>query len=87
MNPPSPYPSGSAPPRLNSNAAPPLGSSLYVLTLTEAARELRCSRTYLDRILAGRVSNLPPLPVFNIGCRVLIRSNRKMFCHENRLLH
>ena len=40
---------------------------------TEAAHELRCSRTYLDLILTGRVPTLPPLPVFNIGCRVLIR--------------
>lgn len=45
-----------------------------VLTLPEIARELRCSRAYLNRILAGRVPDLPPLPVFHIGRNVFIRS-------------
>jgi hypothetical protein len=47
--------------------------SLRLLTLAEAARELRCSRAQLHNILDGKLPNTPPLPVFNIGRRVFIR--------------
>jgi hypothetical protein len=48
--------------------------SLCVLTLPEAARELRCSRTQLYNILGGKFPGVPPLPVFHIGRRAFIRS-------------
>jgi excisionase family DNA binding protein len=44
------------------------------LTIAEAAHELRCSKTHLERVLAGKVENVPPLPVLRIGRRVLIRA-------------
>jgi hypothetical protein len=51
------------------------GTSLpLVLTLDEAASQLRCSRAYLNRVLAGQVPDLPPLPVFHIGRKVCIRT-------------
>lgn len=44
-----------------------------VLTVAEAARELRCSKAHVHNIINGRVPDLPPLPVLRIGRRVLIR--------------
>lgn len=45
-----------------------------VLTITEAARELRCSKAHIHNIVHGRVHDLPPLPVLRLGRRVLIRA-------------
>jgi hypothetical protein len=45
-----------------------------ILTLSEAALQLRCSKAHLCNILSGKVSGLPVLPVMRIGRRVLIRS-------------
>jgi hypothetical protein len=55
----------------HANCAQP--DSLGLLTLAEAARDLRCSRTHLHRILSGSVADLPPLPAFHIGRRAFIR--------------
>jgi hypothetical protein len=44
-----------------------------ILTLSEAATELRCSKAHLSNILCGKVSGLPTLPVMRVGRRVLIR--------------
>ena len=44
-----------------------------VLTVSEVARELRCSKAHVHNIISGKVSNLPPLPVLRIGRRVLVR--------------
>jgi len=44
-----------------------------LLTIPEAAHELRCSKAHLHNIVHGRVPNLPPLPVLRIGRRVLVR--------------
>ena len=44
-----------------------------LLTITEAARKLRCSKTHVHNLIYGKVPNLPPLPVLRIGRRVLIR--------------
>jgi len=49
-----------------------------VLTLTEVARELRCSKAHLHNIIAGRVRGLPPLPVLRLGRRLLIRADALM---------
>jgi excisionase family DNA binding protein len=52
----------------------PLPSSApAVLTVSEVARELRCSKAHVHNIVAGKVPNLPPLPVLRIGRRVLVR--------------
>jgi len=48
-------------------------TSQGVLTFTEAAAELRCSKAHLSHIINGRVAGLPPLPVARIGRRVIIR--------------
>ena len=45
-----------------------------VLTMSEVARELRCSKAHVHNIVAGKVPNLPPLPVLRIGRRVLVRA-------------
>ncbi len=44
-----------------------------VLTLAEAARELRCSKAHVSNVVNGKVPHLPRLPVVRIGRRVLIR--------------
>jgi|GEM_PF-1985755 len=44
-----------------------------VVTLNEAARELRCSKAHISNIVNGKVPRLPHLPVIRIGRRVLIR--------------
>lgn len=44
-----------------------------ILTIAEAARELRCSKAHVHNIINGKVHDLPPLPVMRIGRRVLIR--------------
>ncbi len=46
-----------------------------LLTLPEAARELRCSRSHLYRILSGKHHG-PPLPAFHLGRKVFIRKNQ-----------
>jgi hypothetical protein len=51
----------------------PATISSPVLTLIEAARELRCSKAHLHNVIHGKVPGLPPLPVLRIGRRVLIR--------------
>jgi hypothetical protein len=50
-----------------------------VLTLREVAAELRCSKARVHNIIAGKVHDLPPLPVLRIGRRVLVR--QEAFCH------
>ena len=50
--------------------------SLRVLTLPEAAVELRCSTAQLHNILGGRFPDVPPLPVFHIGRKALIRQRQ-----------
>ena len=44
-----------------------------ILTLTEVADELRCSKAHLQNIVAGKVRNLPPLPSLRLGRRLLVR--------------
>lgn len=52
---------------------PTPSSAPAVLTISEVARELRCSKAHVHNIVAGKVPNLPPLPVLRIGRRVLVR--------------
>ena len=44
------------------------------MTIPEVARELRCSKAHVHNIVAGKVPNLPPLPVLRIGRRMLVRA-------------
>lgn len=44
-----------------------------ILTVAEAAHELRCSKAHVHNVIHGKVPGLPPLPVLRIGRRVLIR--------------
>ena len=43
-----------------------------VLTVREAAKELRCSPAHIQNVIRGKVAGLPPLPVIRIGRRTLI---------------
>ena len=52
---------------------PTFAEDRIVLTVSEVARELRCSKAHVHNIIHGRVPHLPPLPVLRIGRRVLIR--------------
>jgi excisionase family DNA binding protein len=44
-----------------------------VLTLSEAAVLLRCSKAHMSNVVNGRVQGLPHLPHISLGRRVLIR--------------
>jgi hypothetical protein len=44
-----------------------------LLTMSEAAREIRCSKAHLSNIIRGKVPRLPILPVVRIGRRLLVR--------------
>lgn len=44
-----------------------------ILTLAEAAKELRCSKAHVSNLINRKVPHLPPIPVVRIGRRVLIR--------------
>ena len=44
-----------------------------VLTLNEVAGMLRCSKTHVCNVIAGRVASLPPLPHMSLGRRILVR--------------
>ena len=44
-----------------------------ILTMSEVANELRCSKAHLSHIVNGKVAGLPPLPVARIGRRIIIR--------------
>jgi hypothetical protein len=61
-----------AAPTLTEISAPP--SLPPILTLAETARELRCSKAHLHNIIAGKVRDLPPLPVLRLGRRLLVRA-------------
>lgn len=53
---------------------PTFAEDRTVLTVAEAAHELRCSKAHVHNIIHGKVEGLPPLPVLRIGRRVLIRT-------------
>ena len=44
-----------------------------VLTITEVAQVLRCSKTHVSNLLHGRVCGLPPLTHLALGRRKLVR--------------
>jgi excisionase family DNA binding protein len=44
-----------------------------ILTITDAALAMRCSKTHMQNVLQGRVANVPRLPHIRVGRRVLIR--------------
>jgi len=44
-----------------------------VLTIADAAKELRCSKAHLAKVLNGQVPCVPYLPHLRLGRRKLIR--------------
>ena len=48
---------------------------LSILTLTEVAKLLRCSKTHISNLVNGKVTGMPPLPHLKMGRRVLVRSD------------
>lgn len=50
-----------------------MNSRAEVLTITEVAVELRCSKAHVYNIIAGRVRGVRPLPVLPMGRRKLVR--------------
>ena len=46
--------------------------NLRLLTVAEAARELRCSKAHVHNIINGKVRGVPPLPSLWLGRRRLI---------------
>jgi excisionase family DNA binding protein len=62
----SPYPRGSP----TADGAPP--EPPRVLTVAEAARELRCSKAHVHHLITGSVPGVRPLPSLWLGRRRLI---------------
>ena len=52
---------------------PSQGGGCRLLTLTEVARELRCSKAHVSNLIARRVRHSSPLPVVQLGRRELVR--------------
>ena len=48
-------------------------SAAEILTLSEAAKFLRISRSHLLNILKGKVSGVPVLPYIRVGRKLLFR--------------
>jgi excisionase family DNA binding protein len=44
-----------------------------LMTLTEAAAAVRCSKAHLSNVINRKVPGLPQLPVVRIGRRLLVR--------------
>jgi len=44
-----------------------------VLTITDVAADLRCSKAHVARVILGRVPGVSPLPAISIGRRKLVR--------------
>ncbi len=44
-----------------------------VLTLTETARFLRCSKAHASKLARGQVRGVPILPVVRLGRRILVQ--------------
>jgi excisionase family DNA binding protein len=44
-----------------------------ILTASEVARELRCSKAHVHNLINGKVRGTAPLPVITLGRRRLIR--------------
>jgi excisionase family DNA binding protein len=45
----------------------------HLLTLAEVAKELRLSKSAVQRLVHGEVKNCPALPSIHIGSRILVR--------------
>ena len=58
-------------------ASKPEGARMFeppeVLTIADVARELRCSKAHLAKVLNGQVPGVPYLPHVRLGRRKLIR--------------
>jgi len=52
--------------------SPPDSASPHVLTVAEAARELRCSKAHVHHLINGKVPGVQPLPSLCLGRRRLI---------------
>ena len=44
-----------------------------LLTLTDVAELLHCSKAHVSNVIAGRVSGCPPIPAVRLGRRKLVR--------------
>jgi excisionase family DNA binding protein len=44
-----------------------------ILTLSEVAFRLRCSKAHVSKAINGRLRDLPPLPAIRMGRRRLVR--------------
>jgi excisionase family DNA binding protein len=54
---------------------PPIEDSTRLLTISEVARELRCSKGHVLNLIHGRVAHMRPLPIVPLGRRRLIRQS------------
>lgn len=60
-------------PDVQPDPPPPEGEAFRLLTLSEVARELRCSKGHVQHLIHGKVPNTRPLPSVLLGRRRMIR--------------
>ena len=66
-----------------------------ILTVSEVAQKLRCSKAHIYHAINGRVAGIAPLPSIMIGRRRLVRGStleewiraneRKAPCYDDRI--
>jgi excisionase family DNA binding protein len=61
--------------RFHDTARQAVSEDSALMTLPEAARELRCSKSHLYRLLSGKQGG-PRLPVFHIGRKSFVRKQQ-----------
>jgi excisionase family DNA binding protein len=52
---------------------PPTLEEFDLLTLTEVAKLLQCSKAHVGKAVAGRIPGCPPIPAVCLGRRRLVR--------------
>lgn len=50
-----------------------MNQSNSILTITEVAEDLRCSKAHVYNAIAGKVAGTTPLPAITMGRRKLVR--------------
>jgi hypothetical protein len=44
-----------------------------LLTMTEVAKFLHCSKAHVSQVVAGKIRGCPPIPAVSLGRRKLVR--------------
>ena len=63
-------------------------NSVVLLTISEVARELRCSKGHVQHLIHGQVPHTRPLPSLALGRRRMVRrSSLREWIRANEQIH